>query len=189
MDVIGFTPSVLVGQSLVLLRLPKVASTSMGAIMPELVYRTETDTAELRRLGDEGYTVACIVRRPAARLASAWRYFRTRPDEGQLGFAFEGTGLREFAARAIATPLDELNIHIRPQSLLISDSRGMFANRLLRLENIAEEWAVLQSRFDLPDFPHMNETGGGSVDPEVERMVADAWGWDCEALEYMLEDA
>lgn len=178
---------------LVILYLPKVASSSITQVLKRTVYRNVADMDGLRELRSAGYEIACFVREPMSRLLSAWRYFvpRIGPGDGHHivpGFTSE-TPFDEFVRLVLDYDPARLNIHVRPQSLLLSDGPldlpGSIATRLMKLEDADEEWSHLQSDHGLalPALVRVNRTSGSPVGGPVSDVMRE-WSWNYEALGY-----
>lgn len=117
---------------------------------------------------DESWFVFTFVRDPSARARSAWRNKLIEPKQIFKPLRVMGIQQRlnfaDFLCACKEWPVWALNDHFIPQSLYLRSAMKTGGLTILRTENIAQDWKVVQAEFvkrgapDLPDLQFLNSS-------------------------------
>lgn len=164
---------------------PKAANSSAKlALCPTLgidtaAIRTQQDihseliptlpAAEAVAMAGPDWFTFTIVRHPVDRAYSAWRDKLDRAETpfrplAHMGLE-RGDSFETFLKVLQAWPVDQLNDHFMPQHRLLADALTLPDLRMVRMEDIGTEWALISDELERrgarrPDaIPHVNRSG------------------------------
>ncbi|MEM7144307.1 MAG: sulfotransferase family 2 domain-containing protein [Verrucomicrobiota bacterium] len=159
--------------------------------MPWPSVSTKSDINLLRK---QGYLRFCVARNPWARLVSCWnnKRFNAKWIANNNANSFcHGMEFLPFARSAHETPDDLIDHHLRSQTTYIFDGDTLLVDRILRFENLNQDWQALRDEFDLPELPHYKPTGSQDAYraiyqefPEAKELVAERYARDIEFFGY-----
>lgn len=127
--------------------------------------------ADLDSFNLEDYFVISFVRNPFARLVSTFKnlYRNHNPQKPQIydvyafGYLSRKKGIdqdfRRFAKRVCKIPDAFSERHFISQYAILHDRQGRVKTNFVgKMENLNQDWKVVQAKTGLPDLPHHNST-------------------------------
>jgi len=149
--------------------------------------------AEIEALRNSGFLRFCVSRNPWERLVSCWQskitndtFLRKTP-----GLFHAHMDFPSFVEAAFSVPDKKANRHYRSQMEFIMHKDTVLVDRILRFENLEEDWEGLRKEYDLPALPHYKQTNAAvsyqriySEYPELKEQVASRYARDIEFFGY-----
>lgn len=117
--------------------------------------------SKILKLKKRGYLRFCVARNPWERFVSCWK--NKHSDESFLrktdGLFQPGMDFPSFLEAAFSVPDEKANRHYQSQVHFIHHGDELLVDRILRFENLIEDWKEMQAEFDLPGLPHYKHSG------------------------------
>lgn len=181
----------------IFVHVPKTGGTSIERTLrksPEQVVGGHT-TAEgyRRKFPDEfaRFFTFSVVRHPATRFLSAWRYLRAMPVNPALNNALihESASFANWMERLLEDPgLVDRIVHLHPQHRFVCDQSGdILVDRVYRYEEIDAAWSEICILLSLPPKPlvHLNVSHTPIPGEEITKKQAE-WIAEIYAEDYRL---
>ena len=117
----------------------------------------------------EGAIVFSCVRNPYDRAASLYYFLRDKAPNYRQVFMVDGETVNTFWAERIH--LIRQHRFTQPQ---VSWLDGIKVDRLLRFENLTDDWQHMRDEFDLPELEHENENEFRPATPWQDELSAES---------------
>ena len=154
--------------------------------------------AEIEALRNSGFLRFCVSRNPWERLVSCWQQKIMNRSSSSFTWKTKNHGLfhahmdfPSFVEAALSVPEEKANRHYRSQVGFIMHKDTVLVDRILRFENLEEDWECLRKEYDLPALPHYKQTSSAesyqriySEYPEIKEQVASRYARDIEFFGY-----
>ncbi|MDD7985952.1 sulfotransferase family protein [Lentisphaera marina] len=193
---------------LAFIEIPKVASRSLNRAMLSVYTNQDStifDKPKVNLLTDEisehlslkkiqqkyrDFYIFSFVRDPYARIISCYKNkVKNKPDDDDY-FGYCGIkstdDFETFLNKVVDIPDHEADRHFRSQSWFLCDQDKPTPDFIGKLENLNNDWSILQDRFSLPDIPHFNPTGKQAFElsSEMKKLIYKRYEKDFENFSY-----